>query len=147
MIDFNNDFDTMLKVDFKSNSTPQNWLVRFALTYILRNHLIFSQCETFNTHPSRRGAMIMVQSINLQIFMLKRVVYIKLPTPLSLCVGSLTSTRDKVNLYIKLPTPLSLCVGSLISTRDKVNLEYICRCKSHLTSQFYEVKLDLKFTS
>jgi len=38
----------MLEVGFKSNSTPQNWLVRWDLhlTYIL--WIVFSWCETSN---------------------------------------------------------------------------------------------------
>jgi len=41
----------MLEVDFKPNSTPQNWLIRWGLhpTYILWNCLISSRCGTSNT--------------------------------------------------------------------------------------------------
>jgi len=43
----------MLEVGFKSNSTPQNRLVRWGLhlTYILWIGLIFSRCGTSNTPP------------------------------------------------------------------------------------------------
>jgi len=42
----------MLEVNFKSNSIPQNQLVRWSLhrTYIPWNDLISNRCETSNTN-------------------------------------------------------------------------------------------------
>ena len=53
----------MLEVEFKSNWTPQNWLVRWGLhpTYIVWNCLISGWCGTSNPpspHPSCQGIYI-----------------------------------------------------------------------------------------
>jgi len=48
-----NDIDSMLEMSFKSNSTLQNWFVKWGLyfSYILWNCFISNQCETSNNYP------------------------------------------------------------------------------------------------
>jgi len=132
----------MLEVDFKPNSTPQNRLVSWNTPLIYYKtvlSLVDMELPTnlefcLPTYSSKQSEVLLIRGLDSWIQKLKYMFN-------SLILFNLLLEFSLFQWVYFLEI-----VGSFTLIRDKLNLQYVNRCKSHLTKWFCKIELDLKFT-